>query len=180
MSSQKGVEYTVPAMDKVYLFAQILYREARYLDEYRYADWFDMIDPEIHYHVPARRSFYTREESRRVEPPYDTDHYDDDYDSLTLRVKRYQRADSSSLDPRPREIRQVSNVEVFPTDIDGVWRVHSTIMLVRNRLLDLDESIAGRRVDEWREVSPSEFRLVKRTVWISQNSILIANMASLL
>ena len=180
MSGQNWIGGTAPAIDKVYVFAQILYREARYLDEYRYSDWLELMDPDVHYHVPARRSFYVREEARRVAPPYDTDHFDDDFESLSLRAKRLQRPGSSSLDPRPREIRQVSNVEVYATDTEGLWRVHSTIMLVRNRLLDLDESIAGRRADEWREDATSGFKLVKRTVWISQNSILLANMASLL
>ncbi len=58
--------------------------------------------------------------------------------------------------------------------------MNSVIQLVRNRLLDDDSGIAGRREDLWRGSVAAGFLLVRRTVWISQNTILMPNMASIL
>ena len=162
-------------------FHYLLAKEARLLDEYRYSEWMELIAPEIHYSIPARRSHHIRDHREKDARKFDTDHYDDDHESLPLRTMRLSNpAGVSSNDPRPREIRVISNVEVFAQEKPETYLVHSVIQLVRNRLLDDDSGIAGRREDIWRGNPTAGFLLVKRTVWISQNTILMPNMASIL
>lgn len=160
--------------------SQLLYREARLLDEYLYDEWFQLLAPDIRYRIPARRSHYQRDNRAAGLHRLDTDHFDDDRESLRLRIGRLQRPGPSSLDPRPREVRIVSNIEVMPGDEVGVIRAYSTVLLVRNRLFDREDSIAARRDDLWRGETSDALRLVRRTVLITQNSVLASNMASFL
>ncbi len=162
-------------------FHYLLAKEARMLDEYCYTEWMELIAPEIHYSIPARRSHHIRDHREKDARKFDTDHYDDDHESLLLRTMRLSNpAGVSSNDPRPREIRAISNIEVFAQEMPETYRVNSVIQLVRNRLLDDDSAIAGRREDIWRGSVATGFLLVRRTVWISQNTILMPNMASIL
>ena len=162
-------------------FHYLLVKEARMLDEYCYTEWMELIAPEIHYSIPARRSHHIRDHREKDFRKFDTDHYDDDHESLLLRTMRLANpAGVSSNDPRPREIRVISNIEVFAQERPETYRVNSVIQLVRNRLLDDDSGIAGRREDLWRGSVAAGFLLVRRTVWISQNTILMPNMASIL
>jgi 3-phenylpropionate/cinnamic acid dioxygenase small subunit len=162
-------------------FHYLLAREARLLDEYCYTEWMALMAPEVHYSIPARRSHHIRDHRSKDERKFDTDHYADDHESLLLRTMRLSNpAGVSSNDPRPREIRVISNIEVFAQDTPETYRVNSVIQLIRNRMLDDDSGIAGRREDIWRGSVGKGFLLVNRTVWISQNTILMPNMASIL
>ena len=99
---------------------------------------------------------------------------------MDLRLKRLSKPMQSSLDPRPREVRSISNIEVSYGGSTQELRVDSVILFMRNRMLDQEEHIAARRQDVWRIMDNGRFELVKRKVLITQNSILMANMNSLL
>jgi ethylbenzene dioxygenase subunit beta len=157
---------------------QILFLEARLLDEFRYDDWKGLLAPDIHYSVPARRTRYLRAANANRE--VDTNHYDDDYESLSLRLARMSRPGPSSMDPRPREVRNVSNIEVEQGNSENELRIHSVIILMRNRLLDQEEHIAARREDIWRRLADGRLLLCRRRALITHNTILMANMNSLL
>lgn len=156
---------------------QFLFREARLLDEDRYDDWHALVAEDIHYHMPVQRSRYKRE--RRTHA-IDTDHFNDDFGSLRLRVERLKRPGVPSMDPPPRTCRQVSNVEVEPTGTAGEYRVHSTVQLTRNRLYDEDEILTARRVDVLRGDGNGAFRLARREIRTTQNVIRLRNLNCLL
>ncbi len=157
---------------------QFLFLEARLLDEQRSDEWYELLSTDIHYWVPARRSRYIRDAAavRKI----DTDHFDDDYESLGFRIQRMSKAGVSSLDPRPRETRTISNIEVLPMPEPDAFTVHSVVVLSRNRLLDRDEGISARREDVLRRYRGGGFKLAARKALITQNTILMANMSSLL
>jgi 3-phenylpropionate/cinnamic acid dioxygenase small subunit len=155
---------------------QFLYREARLLDEYKYDEWFALLDPAIHYWMPARRNHYLRDKSERT---IDTDHYNDNYESLKLRLARLVRPGPSSMDPRPREVRAISNIEIERVGDDGI-EVHSVVTLIRSRLLDQQEYLAARRDDRLVQHASGELSLAKRRALITQSAILMANLNSLL
>ncbi len=157
---------------------QCLFHEANLLDDFNFGGWRKLLAPDLHYWIPARRSRYVRE--KRAEWVIDNDHYDDDMSSMDLRLKRLSKPMQSSLDPRPREVRSISNIEVGYGDSTQELRVDSVILFMRNRMLDQEEHIAARRQDIWRMMGDGKFELVKRKVLITQNSILMANMLSLL
>jgi ethylbenzene dioxygenase subunit beta len=156
---------------------QFLFREARLLDEDRYDDWHALIAEDIHYHMPARRGRYKRE---RREHAVDTDHFDDDYGSLRLRVERLKRPGVPSMDPPPRTCRIVSNVEVEPAATPGEYRVHSTVQLTRNRLYDEDETLTARRTDTLRSDGNGGFRIARREIATTQNVIRVRNLNCLI
>jgi ethylbenzene dioxygenase subunit beta len=165
------------AFDTWFAIQQFLFREARLLDEDRYDDWHALVAQDIHYGMPARRSRYKREQRKHA---VDTDHFDDDFGSLRLRVERLKRPGVPSMDPPPRTCRIVSNVEVEPTAISGEYRVHSTVQLTRNRLYDEDEILTARRVDLLRGDGNGSFRLARREIHTTQNVIRLRNLNCLL
>jgi 3-phenylpropionate/cinnamic acid dioxygenase small subunit len=127
--------------------------------------------------MPAQRSRYKREQRRHA---VDTDHFDDDFGSLRLRVERLKRPGVPSMDPPPRTCRIVSNVEVEPTATPGEYRVHSTVQLTRNRLYDEDEILTARRLDLLRSDGDGGFRLARREIHTTQNVIRLRNLNCLL
>jgi len=94
--------YSTQDMAFHFSVSQFLYREARLLDSGQFKAWHQLLTEDIQYRMPARRSHYLR---REVEHPVDTDHYDDDYSSMGLRIERMIRPGMSSLDPPARETR---------------------------------------------------------------------------
>lgn len=156
---------------------QFLYREARLLDEDCYDEWYRLIAEDIYYHMPAVRSRYKRE--RKVHA-VDTDHFDDDYGSLRLRVERLKRPGVPSMDPSPRTCRIVGNVEVETTTRPDEYRVHSTIQLTRNRLYDQDERLSARRIDLLRHEDTGRFKLVRREIHTTQNVVEMRNLNCLI
>jgi len=165
------------AFETWFAVQQFLFREARLLDEDRYDDWHTLVAQDIHYGMPAQRSRYKREQRKHA---VDTDHFDDDFGSLRLRVERLKRPGVPSMDPPPRTCRIVSNVEVEPTATAGEYRVHSTVQLTRNRLYDEDEILTARRVDLLRSDGNGGFRLARREIHTTQNVIRMRNLNCLL
>ncbi len=157
--------------------SQFLYREARLLDEQQFKDWHQLLAEDLHYRMPVRRSHYLR---NPVKHAVDTDHYDDDFSSMGLRIERMVRPGMASLDPAARETRAVSNIEVQDTDTEGEYLVRSIIQLSRNRLLDQQEELTARREDILRLDSDTGFKITRRTAWINHNVILMRNLSCLL
>jgi len=164
------------SMEVAMHFGQLLAREARLLNQFQYDEWVNLLHPDIHYSVPSRRSHTMRANRDSDVRRISLDHYDDDLRILKMKIKRLQHPGPSSVDPRPREVRVVSNIEVFNGDRVDDYLVYSVIVLYRNRLLDEDGSIAGSRADVWRGSLDDGFKLYRRTVEIAQNTMLLANM----
>ncbi|MFG2884601.1 3-phenylpropionate/cinnamic acid dioxygenase subunit beta [Streptomyces sp. NPDC048297] len=116
--------------DTVAEIQEFLYREALALDERRFRDWLAMLADDIVYEVPVR---VTREAGAEWELAPTSRIFDDDRQTLEVRVRRLETDFSWAEQPPSRTRHYVTNVLVDATDVPDTYLVHSNCFLYRSR-----------------------------------------------
>ena len=112
---------------------EFLYHEAGLLDDRRLEEWLELLTEDIHYWMPIRRTTQAKEVHLEFTRPGGMAFFDDDLDTLTLRVKRLAVGRAWAEDPPSRTRHLISNVQV--SDVDGdEMTVKSNFHLYRTRL----------------------------------------------
>lgn len=106
---------------------QFLFREARLLDERRFAEWEELWDDEGIYWVPANGD--------DTDPDRDVSLIYDNRARLHSRVERYAGGKAFSQHPPPRTAHIVANVAIDPAgdQRDHQRVVHSTVQVAESR-----------------------------------------------
>ena len=140
--------------------------EARLLDHRRFEDWLALWTDDASYYVPVRVS-------RKMPAPDVVDDiglFDDNKQSLTLRVRRLGTDVAWAEDPPSFTRRFVTNFDIEP-ESNGEVRVRDYLLMYRSRgdggVHDL---ISGERENVLR-VEDDGFRLASRYVVLDQASI---------
>lgn len=154
---------------------QVLYREARLLDEERYDEWMNLMAEDLHYHMPGIETRYRRDKYDQVADLNRMAYYDDSKGELKKRLARLETGTAWSEDPATRYVHLISNVEVERTEKDDEFRVLSNFYAYRNRNERDNDMLIGHRADIWRSVGES-FELVKRQIILKQNILLSKNL----
>lgn len=157
---------------------QLLYKDARLLDEQRYDDWFELMTEDFTYWVPVPQSRYRRDRKGLYEPGRMA-HFDDSLAELKLRASRWKEATAWSEDPPTRHVHYVTNIEVEPAEATGEWLVRSVVISLRNRNEDEENWLGGRREDLVRETAAG-LKLARRKVFIVQSVLLAKNFNTFL
>ncbi|MCR5879624.1 3-phenylpropionate/cinnamic acid dioxygenase subunit beta [Phenylobacterium sp. J367] len=157
---------------------QLLYRDARLLDEQRYDEWFDLMTEDFRFWVPVPQSRYRRD-SKGVFEPGRMAHFDDSLAELKLRASRWKEATAWSEDPPTRHVHYVTNIEVEPAELDGEWLARSVVISLRNRNEDEENWLGARREDLVRE-TPAGLKLAHRKVFVTQSVLLAKNFNTFL
>jgi 3-phenylpropionate/cinnamic acid dioxygenase small subunit len=146
-----------------------LFREARLLDERRYAEWEALWTDDGVYWVPAEHGDY--DPTRKVSLIFD------DRPTLARRIERLTGGDNHAESPAASVCRMVSNVEVMDGTRSngrgpaGDVVVHSTFMAATARR-DTEQLWAGRCTHHLRRVD-GELRIAyKRVVLVNCSSFL--------
>ncbi len=92
---------------------EFLKQEAEYLDDRRFAEWFELLDPAIDYQAPVRTA---RENWDGTGISGTAFYLKEDHASIEMRVKRLRSRYAWSESPATRTRRMVSNIRVA---IDG-------------------------------------------------------------
>ena len=106
---------------------QFLYREARLIDERRFAEWEELWADDGIYWVPANGD--------GTDPDRDVSLVYDNRARLHSRVERYASGKAFSQHPPPRTAHIVANVLIEPNGDrnDGPRVVHSTVQVAESR-----------------------------------------------
>ena len=107
-----------------------LYREAMALDERRFRDWLGVLAEDITYEVPVR---VTREGLADWELSPTSRIFDDDRETLEVRVRRLETDFAWAEQPPSRTRHYVTNVVVDPTAVDEEFLVSSNCLIYRSR-----------------------------------------------
>ena len=107
-----------------------LYREALALDERRFRDWLGMLTDDIRYEVPVR---VTREGLADWELSPTSRIFDDDHQTLEVRIQRLETDFAWAEQPPSRTRHYVTNVIVDPTETIDEYLVHSNCFIYRSR-----------------------------------------------
>ncbi len=104
------------------LAAEILYREAQFLDERRWDDWLGLYHAQAEFWVPA-----WRDEDEATDDPENEIAliYISSRTQLEERVSRVRSGRSAASSPLPRTAHAVSNVTVLPGGDDNALTVRS-------------------------------------------------------
>jgi 3-phenylpropionate/cinnamic acid dioxygenase small subunit len=130
---------------------------------------------DISYTMPVRRTVH-----RNDGPGFDSgmSHFEEDLESLRLRVRRLIHTSSAfSEEPPSRVRRSVTNVRVHETSREGEYAVTSNLLLLRNRWdLPTYDVVSALREDVLRR-GPSGFRLARRRILVDQGTLGTANLS---
>ncbi|MES2339934.1 MAG: aromatic-ring-hydroxylating dioxygenase subunit beta [Pseudomonadota bacterium] len=140
---------------------EFLNREAEYLDDRRFAEWFELLDPAIDYSAPVR----TGRENWDGTGISDTAFYlKEDHASIEMRVKRLRSRYAWSESPATRTRRMVSNIRVTSHGSDPALVAARSNLVVFCHRGDAahPQILTAERFDEIR-IGTEASRLVKRT-----------------
>lgn len=153
---------------------QTLYREARLLDQERYADWLALLADDVRYRLPlASRRFRADRSAALAEGPGYV--FDDDKPRLGLRVQRLESGLVWAEDPRNAVRRIVGNVEIYRADTDRDARVHSVVEIHRSRIDAQQRRLTAGRTDRWR-LEEGGWHLVQRLIQFDHPVVIDSNL----
>jgi biphenyl 2,3-dioxygenase beta subunit len=159
-----------------YEVEQLYYHEAALLDERRFAEWLDLLTPDVHYWMPIRRTVTLANADREFTQPGDMAFFDDDKPLLEARVRKLGTGYSWSEDPPSRTRHLIHNVRIV-ADAGDELVVESNFHLYRSRLDSEEDSWIGRRRDRLRRVE-GELRIAERHIFLEQTLILSRNLSN--
>jgi len=156
---------------------EFLFREAALLDNKKLDEWLSLLTEDIHYWMPLRRTTTAKEVDREFTRPGDMALFDDDLQTLHLRVRRLSMGRAWAEDPPSRTRRMVTNIRILRCEGDEILTT-CNFQLYRTRLNSEEDSWIGRREDLLRRVD-GELKLARRHIFLEQTVILAQNMSNL-
>ena len=170
-----SAQLEAPTLDLIISLQQVLYKEARLMDQERYSEWVEMLAEDLHYFMPGIETRYRRDETDQIGDQTRMAYYNDNLDDLKKRLRRLETGTAWSEDPATRYTHLITNVEVELRDQEDHFRVYSNFLAYRNRNERDQDTLLGNREDLWRRKG-SSFELVKRLIVLKQNILLSKNL----
>lgn len=167
-----------PSLQLISDLEQTLYREARLLDHERLAEWMQMLDEDLFYYMPGVETRYREDPTDAFNDHTRMAYYNDDLDSIFIRVERLNTGTAWSENPPTRYQHLITNIEVELTDNPNEHRVYSNFFAFRSRNeRDEDRPLVGSREDIWRHHNNTNtFLLAKRIITPKWNTLLSKNL----
>jgi 3-phenylpropionate/cinnamic acid dioxygenase small subunit len=145
---------------------QLLYNEARLLDERKYKEWLELFTDDLHYWAPVL--FNKERGGKEISNEKEQAYFDDDRASLSLRVRRLYTEFVVAEDPPSRTCRIISNLQIENGEHEDEFNVRSNFLIYKNRLENEVNLFAGHREDVMRKVG-MEWKIARRKIVLSQN-----------
>jgi 3-phenylpropionate/cinnamic acid dioxygenase small subunit len=167
---------------------QFLYREARLLDERCFVEWLELLTDDVHYWMAARSNRYPRrskaisilDPARYVEADVPRDDelslFDEDKQTLVMRVERLDTGMAWAEDPPSRTRHLITNIEVLPADAPSEVQALSNFILYRTRAETEQDFYVGSRRDRLRRAE-GNWKIAERRVILDQNVLLAKNLS---
>jgi 3-phenylpropionate/cinnamic acid dioxygenase small subunit len=148
--------------------------EALLLDHNRIDDWYDLLAEDLVYRMPVRRTLY-----RNQGPGFDPvmAHFDDDYATMTVRIKRLHSLSAYSEDPPSRVRRLVSNVRVHELTTADEYAVTSYVLALRSRWEKSEFDLIPVERDDVLRRDGSSFKIARRLMYPDQSVLGTPNLA---
>lgn len=151
-----------------------LYEEANFLEQGDFEEWLLLLDDDVRYTAPVRRT-RLRHEGSEFDPVMK--HYEDTLDTLKQRVRRLRTRYAFAEDPPSRTRRLVTNIRVHETAAPGELAASSSLLVLRNRLDDpTSHLISALREDVFVRHSDG-LKLRRRTILLDSATLPTHNLA---
>ena len=164
----------VPSSEAAYAEVHdFLIDEARLLDEHRLEEWLDLLDHDLLYIAPVRRT-RLRAEGGEIDPY--SRHLDENYSSIAARIRRLAGDNAFADDPPSRTRRSITNLVVHE-DGPAAYATAANLTLLRNRG-DAPgyDTLSAARYDTVRR-TPAGLRLAQRLIILDQATLGTSNLA---
>ena len=138
------------------------YDEAALLDEGRYVDWLTHFDEDLFYWAPTRTNRLRREQARSISDEDGPAFYDETYDSLAWRIRRFDSGMAWAEDPPSRTRHLITNLIARHVTVgegaDAVeaLEVRTNFYVWRTRLEREQDQFVGTRTDLLRPAKDGE------------------------
>lgn len=153
-----------PAYNQIMHF---LIQEAKALDELRTTDWLAMLDENIFYHMPIRRTTM-----RSGAEPFDeqSNWFHETKASIEFKIRRIVNSGSAwADDPANRVRRFISNLTIYETGEKDIYLAESYLLVTRSRGDETQSDlISARRDDVLRKNPDGSFSIVRRSIFADQ------------
>lgn len=160
--------------DTVLDIQDFLYREALALDERRFRDWLALLADDIRYEVPVR---VTREALADWELSPTSRIFDDNSETLEVRVRRLETEFAWAEQPPSRTRHYVTNVIVDPTEVEGEYLASSNCFIYRSRGDDPTPSLYSLARKDTVRRSDGGWKLARRWAAFDQSMINAHNLS---
>ena len=154
-----------------------LYFEAELLDDRKLREWFDLLADDIRYWMPIRHNTLERpdEITDELSKPGEGFYFDDNKQSLKIRVERAYARNAWAEMPPSRTRHLVSNVRIKRDDGKEI-QVHSNFFVYRTRMETDQDMFVGERHDVLRRVGDG-LKIAKRTIILDQAVLAAKNIS---
>ena len=153
------------------------YREAELLDERKLREWFELLTEDVRYWMPIRHNPFERPEnpSDELARPGEGYYFDDDKESLRIRVERVYAKNAWAEMPPSRTRHLITNVRVKKDDGRDI-EAHSNFLVYRTRMEADQDMFVGARRDVLRRVE-DDFKIARRTIILDQAVLSAKNIS---
>jgi len=167
----------VSGMELYYEIQRFYAREAWLLDRKQYDEWLDLLTEDVVYRMPVRIS---REPEDGQEVIEEMGYFEENRESLELRIRRLKTSSAWTEIPAQRTRRFISNLFLESGPTGGEVEVSSAFLLLRSRAEDEQvEQIFGERKDVLR-LTESGWKLSRRTIIPDQTVLTVKNLSMFL
>lgn len=159
--------------------ADFLIEEALLLDDNKLIEWVERLAEDLIYTAPVRTT--RANEDSAGELVRGGQHYDDDYASIRLRVRRFTESKSVWADnPRARSRRFVTNISVWRSAKAGEFEVTSYLLLMKNKLESPTYEIVTARRNDLIRFTDDGLRLARREAIVDMSVLGVPNLINFL
>ena len=153
------------------------YREAELLDQRTLRAWFELFADDIRYWMPIRDNPLQRPDdvADELSNPGEGFYFDDDKESLRIRVERVYASNAWAEMPPSRTRHLITNVRV-KNESGNEIEVHSNFLVYRTRMETDQDLFVGERQDVLRRAD-SGFKIAKRTIILDQAVLAAKNIS---
>jgi 3-phenylpropionate/cinnamic acid dioxygenase small subunit len=145
-----------------------LYLEAELLDDRKLREWLDLFADDARYWMPIRHNTLERpqEIAEELSKPGDGYYFDDNKESLRLRVERVYSKSAWAELPPSRTRHLITNVRIKKDNGTEV-EVYSNFLVYRTRMESDKDVFVGARQDTLRRANVG-FKIARRTIILDQ------------
>ena len=150
-------------IDLWFSVTQFYNREARLLDDLAFDKWITLLAPDLRYWMPIVSNRIGRGIGSELTERGHLAHFEDNFESMSNRVKRLATGRAWAETPPGRTNHMVSNVEI--TGQEGeLTQVNSKFIIYRSHMETDQEIFSGTRKDVLRSDQETIWKVVDRTI----------------
>ena len=153
-----------------YSVTQFYTREARFLDDLEFDNWIGCFAEDVRYWMPIVSNRIGKDLGNELTRLGELAHFEDDFESLSNRVKRLSTGRAWAETPPGRTNHMISNVEIMG-ETDGLTQARSQFLIYRSHLETDQEIFSGTRLDKLRPTADGGWKIAERTI-ILDHSVL--------